>query len=41
MIVSNELVNEVVEALLSAHPYEMPAYHLYPVLTKESFDGHS
>lgn len=41
MIVSKEVVNEVVEALLSAHPYEMPAYHLYPVLTKESFDGHS
>jgi structural hemagglutinin/hemolysin toxin protein RtxA len=40
MIVSKEVVKEVVEALLAAHPYETPAYHLYPVLTREDFDGH-
>ncbi|NLZ77698.1 MAG: NGG1p interacting factor NIF3 [Spirochaetales bacterium] len=40
MVVSNEVVKEVLEALLAVHPYETPAYHLYPVLTKESFDGH-
>jgi hypothetical protein len=40
MIVSEQVVKEVIEALLAAHPYETPAYHLYPVLAKESFDGH-
>ena len=28
-------VTQVVNALLEAHPYEVPSYHLIPVLTLE------
>lgn len=41
MIVPKERVKEVIEALLASHPYETPAYHLYPALTRKDFDEHS
>jgi hypothetical protein len=31
-----EIASEVVEALLEAHPYEVPAYHLIPALSGEN-----
>jgi hypothetical protein len=31
-VVPEELVEEVVDALRSAHPYEEPAYDVYPLL---------
>lgn len=35
MVVEDSLVDPVVSALLAAHPYEVPAYHLVPTLTLE------
>jgi hypothetical protein len=31
-VVAEELVEDAVEALLAAHPYEEPAYDVYPLL---------
>lgn len=36
MVVTEDLAVNAVEALKKAHPYEVPAYHLIPVLTIES-----
>ncbi len=33
----SDCVKSTVEALLSSHPYEVPAYHLIPVYTAEDF----
>lgn len=33
MVVEDDKVKDVIKALLSNHPYEMPAYHLYPVFS--------
>lgn len=33
MVVEDEKVEAVVKALLEAHPYETPAYHLYPIIS--------
>lgn len=35
VICSEERASGVVEAMLKAHPYEVPAYHLYRALTAE------
>jgi len=35
LVVDEEFAAPVVEALLESHPYEVPAYHLIPVLTLE------
>ncbi len=35
LVVDEEFAAQVVEALLESHPYEVPAYHLIPVLTLE------
>ncbi len=35
MVVQDELVSSVVQALKESHPYETPAYHLIPVVTVE------
>jgi structural toxin protein (hemagglutinin/hemolysin) RtxA len=32
MVVEEEYAVQAVQALLSAHPYEVPAYHLIPVM---------
>ncbi len=31
MVVSDEIIKSVVEALVEAHPYEVPAYEYWPV----------
>ena len=31
MVVSDEIIKPVVEALVEAHPYEVPAYEYWPV----------
>jgi len=33
MVIAPELVRSAVAALLAAHPYEEPAYQLWPVMT--------
>ena len=33
MVVSEDLAVNAIQALKKAHPYEVPAYHLIPVLT--------
>jgi len=35
MVVADELVGEVVEALLEAHPYEEPAYGVLRIQTRD------
>ncbi|WP_320129048.1 NGG1p interacting factor NIF3 [uncultured Sphaerochaeta sp.] len=35
LVVDEEHVVSVVQALLESHPYEVPAYHLIPVMTLE------
>jgi len=35
LVVDDECAAQVVDALLESHPYEVPAYHLIPVLTLE------
>lgn len=37
MICTAELIGEVIQALLQAHPYEEPAYAVYKILTLEDF----
>jgi hypothetical protein len=39
LVVDEEHAASCVQALLDAHPYEVPAYHLIPVLTLDSLDG--
>ena len=34
MVVSDEIIKSVVEALVEAHPYEVPAYEYWPVNPK-------
>lgn len=41
VVVPDATVTDVITALLPAHPYETPAYHLYRALTLEDFDEHS
>ncbi len=36
MVVDEEHAAKVVEALKRAHPYEVPAYHLIPVMTLDA-----
>jgi hypothetical protein len=31
MVVSEEIIASVVEALVEAHPYEVPAYEYWPI----------
>lgn len=37
MVVKDEVAKDVLEALISAHPYEEPAYSLIKILTIEDF----
>jgi hypothetical protein len=37
MVCADEIVRSVVEALIQAHPYEEPAYHLLKALTIVDF----
>ena len=39
MVCSKEKIKAALKALLSAHPYETPAYHLIDVLTLEDIDA--
>ncbi|MGH0051952.1 MAG: NGG1p interacting factor NIF3 [Sphaerochaetaceae bacterium] len=39
LVVDEVYAAQVVEALLEAHPYEVPAYHLIPVLTLEGLSN--
>jgi hypothetical protein len=39
MVVGEHRITEVVAALLASHPYEVPSYHLIPVLTLEQTDS--
>jgi hypothetical protein len=38
LVVDEESAALAVQALLDAHPYEVPAYHLIPVLTLEGVE---
>ncbi len=38
LVVDEEHAAQAVEALLHSHPYEVPAYHLIPVLTLEGVE---
>lgn len=38
LVVDEENAALAVQALLDAHPYEVPAYHLIPVLTLEGVE---
>lgn len=35
MVVENHLIRPVIEALIGAHPYEVPSYHIIEVQTLE------
>jgi hypothetical protein len=37
MICNDAAIKEVVQTLLSTHPYEEPAYEIYKILTVEDF----
>lgn len=37
MICIDAVIKEVVQTLLSVHPYEEPAYEIYKILTVEDF----
>ncbi len=39
LVVDEEYAAQAVEALLESHPYEVPAYHLIPVLTLEGLSN--
>lgn len=34
-VTTRRAARKAVEAMLAAHPYEEPAYHIYPILTLE------
>jgi len=36
MICSDALIKEIVQTLLSIHPYEEPAYEVYKILTADN-----
>jgi hypothetical protein len=38
LVVDEEHAAQAVQALLDSHPYEVPAYHLIPVLTLEGVE---
>lgn len=38
MICLDEKASKAVKAMIAAHPYETPAYHLYPVLTLDEVE---
>ena len=40
LAVEDSVVNAVLTALLESHPYEVPAYHLIPVVTREDLKEH-
>lgn len=33
MVVEDNVAENVIKALLASHPYEVPAYHLYPIIS--------
>lgn len=37
MVIADELVKDVLEAMLKAHPYETPAYGVWKILTIDDF----
>ena len=37
MIVQDPLIPQVLQSLLKTHPYEEPAYHLFPVKTIQDY----
>ena len=37
MVVAEQYIPQILNALLKTHPYEEPAYHLYPVKTLADF----
>ena len=39
LVVDEEHAAQAVQALLESHPYEVPAYHLIPVLTLEGVES--
>ncbi|MFP4114823.1 MAG: NGG1p interacting factor NIF3 [Spirochaetota bacterium] len=39
MICRDESVRAALDALVAAHPYEEPAYEVYPILTAADFAG--
>lgn len=39
MICTDKLVRAAVDALVEAHPYEEPAYEVFPVFTRDDLSG--
>lgn len=38
MVCREEVVKAVVQAMLAAHPYEEPAHHVLPIMTRLDFE---